>query len=316
MTQYSHNPETDEHITLSMMTVSSSPTIEDIVGKARGFVDNLMLSMSSEGIYKSMGVQPDKIFLLYGPPGTGKTICIEALHNTLNKELYAETNKTNTINIDKIKLYTFQYDIGKFGTAYINIGARRVQSFFDQVGMYTKYGKKTLIVLDEADSLLGKRGDIRSHAEDKKVLETIMKNLQTVHDTPNMYVVMMTNLIEICDEASLRAGRVDKRFKFELPNKTERSLSFKKAADKFNTKAGYQVVRGINEEVLASKSAGLSYADIFQVVESAIRERALELSKVRVENIIPAGYIHQKRLEDMLDKHTIQFHPPKKVIGF
>jgi len=320
----------EEEVKIRPMATSTDPLIGDLVGKIKTVIEDISLSMDSERVYRTMGVSPDKTFLLESKPGMGKTMGIKALNNTRNKDVldcfvenYPRVCQQNNQAIkyefekqleSKNRLFTFAYDIGNYGTAYINMGAVKVQSFFNKALKYTYSGKPVLIMFDECDAILSKRSD-GIHSEDKKVLETIMKNLQIAHDLPGAYIVLMTNTAGDCDEASLRAGRIDKRYKLELPNETERKIAFEKARDKINNQAGYQVVRGMSPEILAEMSNGFSYADIFQIVESTVRKRALEISRERTDNRIRSGYVGQVRLENLLKEHQQAFYPTKSM-GF
>ena len=315
----------EDAIEVRSENITDYPLRKDVVGLAGQFVDDFVTAMDAEGIYRSMGIQGDKTFLLAGRPGTGKTLAVRAINNELNKDLYEAAQQYQMRMIahpdsdeefdamSQSKLLMFSYDIGKYGTAYINMGSKTVQTFFDTVGLYARYGKKVLVVMDEADALLANRmGGGQSHAEDKKVLETIMKNIQIAHDTPNMYVALMTNLPEACDEASLRAGRIDRKYIFQNPTLEERVTGFEKVITRANEDAGYSVVRTYDTEELAELTEGMSYADIASIVEHAIRSRATEVARDRTELVIPAAYVTQKRLLKATEEHAAQFKTKRK----
>lgn len=327
--------EDEGRVELIQQEIDTTPLRKDVAGKAGEFVDDFIRAKDSEKIYSAMGVQPDKTFLISGPPGTGKTLATRALNNEANikfREKLEEIVKeqalakdvegpSRPVTADKgdLGVLMFPYDIGKFGTAYINRGSLMVQNFFDQAGMYAKYEIPTVIVLDEADALLSSRRDnTSSHGEDNKVLETIMKNLQTVHDTPNMYAILMTNFSEKCDDASIRAGRIDKQYVFDLPTLDERIKGYELAAERLNENAGYKVVRNFDASILAEMSDAFNYADIVESVNSAVKYRAKEISLNRENKVIPAGYVSQKRLENAVKEHAGMFKAKTatKTIGF
>ena len=317
--------ETEARIEVERMTIANKPTIEDLVGHPRKFAENFMNSVKYEGYYYTIGTHPDKTFLLYGPPGTGKTMTLNAINNSFNFPVMAklgpQINNEKTENkepdLQKFPLLCFKYDIGKYGTAFINRGSRIVQEFFDKVGTYSAYGMKTIIILDEADALLGSRkSGVQCHAEDRKVLETIMTNIQLVHDAPNMYLAMMTNLPEICDDAVLRAGRIDKKYKFDLPNIEERQDAFVKVVEIINEKAGYKVLRGINYQRLAEMSEGYNYADIHSCVENALKKRAEVMIKSNSKEIIKCPHVRGESVEKEIKEHTEKFKKVEKRIGF
>lgn len=294
------------------MVVYEKPLREDVVGQAGEFIDDFILAMKSEGIYKTMGVNPDKTFLITGKPGTGKTLGIEALVNQANEPLYKEWKKGSQ---SMPLLFGMQYDIGKYGTAYINMGSKIAQGYFDTCYKLAKVSK-VIAIFDEAEVLFGNRENNHAHKEDSKLLDTIMKNMQKLHDMPNMYAVMMSNYPDAFDAASIRAGRVDKRYEFLLPNKSERTFAYIHTINKINENAGYKVVRGYDPKDLANLTSGYSYADIVESVKSAVKKRAQEISQTKTNKLITLGYITQKRLKHSISLHNSAFHETKRKIGF
>ena len=297
------------------------PRIEDLVGVSRKFADNLVNSIEHGKIYEMLGVQPNKSFMLSGPPGTGKTFSLQAINNSMNKLLYdikptkeGELQKAEPSETD-LKMFMVSYDIGRYGSSYINGGSRIIQKFFD-IAYMLSLQKPTVVKIDEADALLTQRGSIQSHAEDRKNLETLMKNLQAAHDTKDMYVVMMTNHVDYVDKAVLRAGRVDKRYFIDYATLDERKKLFKQIIKTRNDNAVYNIIRNYDVNKLADLSEGFSNADIAAVVEKTLKEKALKLIKDKKPGIICAGYINGTWIEKEIDKHRKDFYEKKKKIGF
>ena len=303
----------DKEIKYKPMDIYKYPRRKDVVGQSGKFIDNFIKSMDSAQMYNMMGVKPDKTFMITGSPGNGKSYGIEALVNEANKEAYDNVLADKDINL---KLFGFKYDIGKYGTAYINQGSKIIQRFFDTCFKVANAGYNTLVVFDEADNLFGHRAGLHSHKEDSKLLATIMKNLQRVHDINNLYYVMMSNFPDAFDKASIRAGRIDKKYIFKNPNQSERDFAYTHTINQINDRAGYQVIRNYNTLSLAKRSDKFSYADVIESVNSAVKQRVKELSKIRKDKIIIAGYISQNRLEKSVDLHKFKFIKSKKFIGF
>lgn len=336
-------------IQIKVEPIREYPKLEDMVGWPREFGENFIRDIKGEDMYRTMGVEPDSVYLLEGKPGTGKTMCINAVYNTINGDVYdklkkrieeqymleeeneeegedviemedsepVSKKKKNTLLLpEELELALFRYDIGKYGTAYINRGCKIAQNFFNFAGLYASIGIRTLIEIDEAESLLGKRGGSNSHKEDDKLLTTIMKNLQSVHDTPKMYVVLMSNLPEACDEASLRAGRVDRKYEFELPKQDEREQAFSHFINQVNNNAGYAVIRGYDSKELSKISDGFNYADIRNSVDSAVKNRASEVLDDKSDKLIAAPFIKGKRLEKAVLTHKNKFHKKDGIKGF
>jgi len=312
--------EIEEGIEVKPRSIYSSPKRTDIFGKAAEFVDEVRENLDNKDLYACMGVDSDKTFLVYGPPGTGKTLSIDVLNNECNQGILKRLmekgeGKEIQIKAQEFNLMVFKYDIGKYGTAYINMGSRRVQEFFDKVGMYAQLGVPVLIEMDECDSLFQSRtSHVQSHSEDRKVLETLMKNIQVAHDTPNMFLVAMTNLPEICDDAVLRSGRIDKKIKFDLPDYESRKHAFEMEVKRLNGRAMYKVIQRVDYSLLAEMSEGFNYADISTSVQQAVRERARKYVK---EKGIKLANVSQKGLEQaVLDVKNRQKKCEKTKIGF
>jgi SpoVK/Ycf46/Vps4 family AAA+-type ATPase len=303
-----------------VMPIDMSPTLDDIIGEAKNFTNDFQIFKKGAGIYDSMGINAPSTFLLEGEPGTGKSMSIKALNNSNNLPVMAKSLIGEQFTTADFNLMVFEYSIGKHGTAYINMGSKIVQSYFDQVHAIARFGIPVLVFIDEADALLGSRkGNVQTHSEDRKVLETIMKNLQVAHDTPNFYVALASNIAEQCDSASLRAGRIDRKYHFKLPTAEERILGYEHFIKDVNNKAGYKVVRKYNAQNLAEISKGFNYADIKQSVTDGIESRATELIQAKKKGIITAGYITQNKLEQAVNKHSKNFKKSKihnRKIGF
>ena len=320
----------------SPTTPEKYPMMRNVVGQAKEFISEISENMDNAGIYYSLGIAPDKTFMINSEPGMGKTFGIKALNNERNKDFQKKilkrlsniidpkTKEVNipvvTVKLNDLNMLLMEYDIGKYGTAYINMGSRIAQAFFDEVFKYSTYGVPILVSVDECESLFkSRKSQENSHSEDKKVLNTLMKNLQRAHDSENVYTIMMTNLLEDIDDASIRAGRIDRRIKLNSPSKLERKLAYENAIKTVNEKAGYQVARNINYNNLSELSEGFNYADIYQSIDGALRTKAKQLIKSKEPGIIRAGYVKGSSVEKAVQNHKKEFKEKikkRKRIGF
>lgn len=296
------------------------PTVDALVGEMRTFGEHFVKNVNNADMYYAVGILPHKTYLISGPPGTSKTFAVNAINNTINNGFYEKSTNIDDVREQfgdptNFKLFMVTYDIGRYGTAYINMGSRTVQTFFDKAAQYSAYAP-TLIVLDEADALLTSRTlQTQSHSEDRKTLETIMKNLQDVHNTPNMYVVMMTNLPRYVDTAIKRAGRVDKVYKTALPNTQERLSLVEHIIGYKHNKAGYKMFKRMNYEKISAETVGFSHADIDSVINSAIYNKVFSLitnnntdmanlPSVYMRDFLAAIKEHKKSLGDRGNEHA------------
>lgn len=291
------------------------PTIDDLVGIAKEFANDVVEGIEHKDTYKRYGLTPNKSFFLNGAPGTGKTFALKALNNTFNKTLATliEEGAMTTKDIEDTLNYQVamvSYDIGDYGTAYVNRGSRIIQEFFNQV-YNMSYGCPVIIQLDEADALLASRTlNTYNTGEDKKNLETLMKNLQIANDMPDVYVVMMTNLKEFVDDAVLRAGRVDKHYTLGLPDYQIRKQLFNKIITNRDEKCEYSMFRGIDYDKLAELSKDFTPADIASVVDNSVRTKVKDIIRKEKEtNAEIHGYVTQSQLEDRIKEHRKEFKP-------
>jgi len=126
--------------------------------------------------------------VLEGKPGTGKTMTLRWLRNI------AESN-----NI----LYR-QF--------------KSIKEFMESTDEYYQKQKK-IFVFEDFDAALADResGDMAPN----QILSTILNTLEGVEDIDDVVSIFTTNHIEVFDSAFLRPGRIDKVFKYQLPQHDE-----------------------------------------------------------------------------------------------
>jgi len=196
--------------------------------------------------YARFGLEPSRGILLYGPPGTGKTLFARALAGELDIP-FVELGPADITS------------------KWINEGPQRVRQLFkeaDSIG-------PCVIFFDEAEHLFGGRdvGAGGAHAEDRKITSELLVHL-TAEDR-NAIVVGATNRPKDIDPAILRPGRLSSHFEIDLPEEESRHAIFQSK------------LRGVPHDLsgdyialLASDTAGLSGADIEELVTDAKRRAA------------------------------------------
>ncbi|NGX50086.1 MAG: Proteasome-associated ATPase [Candidatus Anoxychlamydiales bacterium] len=143
--------------------------------------------------------------LFYGPPGCGKTHIAKAVANSLNAEF-------------------IDYSPGSHGSKYQNETSNKIQLLFDQAKVRYKSGKRTVIFVDEADSVFPRRDRLSDNSEKKDSVEQFLRNMESCNEF-GVLVICATNFRDNLDPASIRAGRIDLEFELLAPSiETRRDL--------------------------------------------------------------------------------------------
>ena len=237
-------------------------TLDDYVdGPEKRALQDIVSNMTYHELHKIYGVEAEHSFLFHGPPGTGKTYGVHAIRNELEK-----TGKS---------VGYYEYSIGEHGTAYINMGARILEDFLDGITDMVQRGidDAAIVHFDECEAIMGHRGSTQGHKEDDKLLNTLMTHLQRIGDNHlPVYCFFSTNFIERLDKASIRAGRIHRKVEFHLPDQATIARAYELEREKVNRKAGWEVIRKLNKDDLASATAGLSLADVHEIVSGSVRD--------------------------------------------
>ena len=133
--------------------------------------------------------------LFAGPSGTGKTFAAEVLANALQRPLY-------------------RVDLGLLVSKYIGETEKNLNTLFDAA-----QNKKIVLLFDEADSLFGKRGDVKE-ARDRYANMEVSHLLSRIerHQGP---CILTTNLRQHLDPAFAR--RFQMVIEFPRPDATART---------------------------------------------------------------------------------------------
>jgi SpoVK/Ycf46/Vps4 family AAA+-type ATPase len=286
------------------------PKLEDVFGtdELKENLEEIIVNIDNEPIFQMMQTSAYKSFLFTGEPGNGKTFSAKAIRNTA-----IETNS----------VVWLPYDIGTYGTAYINMGAKNLQKFFDGANLAASYGYKVIMYFDEADVVMGKRGSSHTHKEDDKLLDCLMKNLQHINDYgESQYIIFSTNFPEAMDVASTRSGRIDKTIKFDKPDKNVRYQVFKAMTDKYNDKMrqdyndNIRLFKKMNYNRLVDESKGFSMADIVSCYDRAIRSKVYEIIKQDTNKVAQLPQVGERDLVSEIMKVKVEKGHNYKGIGF
>ncbi|NJL46814.1 MAG: ATP-binding protein [Leptolyngbyaceae cyanobacterium SM2_5_2] len=138
--------------------------------------------------------------LFYGPPGTGKTLTATLLGKTTGREVY-------------------KVDLSLVISKYIGETEKNLAALFDKAEH-----KNWILFFDEADSLFGKRTQVRD-SHDRYANQEVSFLLQRV-ETFDGLVILASNLANHVDDAFSR--RFEQIVHFPMPRQRERQLLWQK----------------------------------------------------------------------------------------
>jgi len=176
---------------------SFSTSLEDIVGNQE------MISTLKRGIHNLLKYDSktkqnimltefdgfQRTFTFYGQPGTGKTITIEAMLNYATKLSHKVSKSLVIENITN-----------SFKSEYYSKSIQNLKEVFDRI----KDGNESyLVILEDIDTILFSRDELKNRPEDKAILGTIMNYLEGIEAPKigNDLIIVTTNNPELIDNA-------------------------------------------------------------------------------------------------------------------
>jgi len=176
---------------------SFSTSLEEIVGNQemistlkRG-IQNLLKydSKTKQNIMLTEFDGFQRTFTFYGQPGTGKTITIEAMLNYATKLSHKASKPLVIENITN-----------SFKSEYYSKSVQNLKEVFDRI----KDGNESyLVILEDIDTILFSRDELKNRPEDKAILGTIMNYLEGIEapKNGNDLIIVTTNNPELIDNA-------------------------------------------------------------------------------------------------------------------
>jgi ATP-dependent Zn protease len=211
--------------------------------------------------YIDSGFKLPKGLLFIGSPGTGKTLLARAL---------AGESGVTFIPISG----------SDFLDPYVGGGVKKIQSLFNVARKNTP----SIVFIDEIDSIGKKRSSgLSEHGEYGRTLNKLLTEIDGFSKEDEILVIAATNMPNSLDKALTRSGRFDRKIIFDPPNIKERQELFKLYMSKI--KLNKELEDNIDKytDRLAKMTAGMSGADIANIVNHAIG-MSLKKSKLNTDN--------------------------------
>lgn len=265
-------------------------TFDDIGGQreAKEELQELAADFKDPTLCIKWGSRPPKGICLNGPPGNGKTLLGRALAGVVNLPFF----------------YVRMTDIFD---KWVGNSEKNVQRIFDQAKQ-----KGGVIFFDEADGLMGSRARSTHQRYESAVLAAINTNMDGFEPTSGVVVIFATNRLGDIDEATVRAGRIDKIIQVPLPKEADRKEIFLVHMRNAEKVARRRLFEELDFDILIRKTRGFSGADIAEIVRRTLdakkrANRAGQDPGLAITDDIVSQILKYERLSK-IDK-TIGFKP-------
>jgi len=219
-------------------------TFRDVAGllEPKQELQEVVEFLKSPGKFRQLGAEIPKGVLLVGPPGTGKTLLAKAVAGEAGVPF-------------------FSISASEFVEMFVGVGAARVRDLFAKA----KRNAPAILFIDELDAIGRQRGAGLggSHDEREQTLNQILVEMDGFETDTRVIVMAATNRPDVLDPALLRPGRFDRRIVIDLPDLKEREAILRIHG------RGKPLSREVNLETIARQTAGLSGADLRNIMNEA-----------------------------------------------
>ena len=222
-------------------------------------------------VVERLGINHTKGMMLFGPPGTGKTL----MARTIGKMLRGKEPKI--VNGPEIM------------SKFVGESEENVRKLFEEAEEEQRArGENSdlhIIIFDEIDAICKQRGTTGGGTGvADSVVNQLLSKIDGVEALNNVFLIGMTNRLDMIDEALLRPGRFELKLQIGLPDEPGRLEIFRIHTTKLveNKYLG----EGVKLEELASRSKNFSGADIAGLIRSAVSfatERCLTGAGVEID---------------------------------
>lgn len=203
--------------------LGSKPTVtwDDICGQEdakRQLKEMIEIPYKCPKLYQYYNLSQPKGALLFGPPGCGKTMLLEAIATSMSEMHGSEALESGFITIKGPEVLDM----------YVGLAEKAIRQIFEMARRHkAKYNYPAVIVIDEAEALLSKRGSGKNSDMEKTIVPTFLTEMQGIDDS-SAIVFLCTNRPDVLDPAVIRDERLDRQIKVSRPDKKAAQAIFLK----------------------------------------------------------------------------------------
>jgi len=191
---------------------SDGITWDDIGGlhdAKRDIIEAIIEPVAQAQLYKFYGRKPCKGILLYGPPRCGKTMLVKATTTAVGEAFGSPAISSGFIYIKGPELLS----------KYVGVAEERIGQLFTRTRSHkAKHGYPAILFIDEAESVLSKRGTGISSDVNNTIVPAFLSEMDGLEET-GAVIILATNRSDILDPAIVQEGRIDKKVHIGRPNK-------------------------------------------------------------------------------------------------
>ena len=244
--------------------------------------------LRSPSRFEAIGARIPKGVLLFGPPGTGKTLLARAVAGEADVPFLSISGSD-------------------FVEMFVGVGAGRVRDLFSQA----KQRAPAIVFVDEIDAVGRHRGAGIGGGNDEReqTLNQLLVEMDGFEATDRVIVIAATNRPDILDPALLRPGRFDRQISVDAPLRAGRRKILELHTE------GKPLAREVDLDALAARTAGLTGADLANIVNEAAllaarRERPV-ITQTELEDGVlrhVAGPQRHSRVVSPAERHVTAVH--------
>lgn len=175
------------------------------------FKNALSTRAISSNIIEKMNLRHCKGILLYGPPGCGKTLIAKNIGKLISPIPPVIVNGPELKN----KYY---------GQSEENIRKIFEPAKTDEL-LLGNYSNIHVIIFDEFDSICGVRSS-NDNNHGNSITNQLLTMIDGVSQNNNIFIIAITNRIDLIDPAVLRSGRIEYHIHIDYPNYVGRQQIF------------------------------------------------------------------------------------------